>query len=146
MLLIVDWCTVVFDLFVVAQEWIYEVFLKRETNGNCWEEWKINIKNCKLLVSFSRPFNYMLFTPLYGVRNTGCPQISTKKFPQIYSPPKNYLNFFLVVIDPLKRFLHLKMLNYAPKWHKLMPEIPNVLFSCGNSIIRDQLQILANSD
>jgi hypothetical protein len=26
-----------------------------------------------------RPFNYMFFTPLYGVRNTVCPQISTKK-------------------------------------------------------------------
>jgi hypothetical protein len=27
-----------------------------------------------------RPFDYMLFTPiLYGVRNTGCPQISNKK-------------------------------------------------------------------
>jgi hypothetical protein len=39
--------------------------------------------------------------------------------------------------------LHLKMLNSAPKWHKLMPEIPNVRFSCGNSNIRDLLQILA---
>jgi hypothetical protein len=47
------------------------------------------------------------------------------------------------VIDPLKRFLHLKMLNYAPKWLKLMPEIPNVRFSCANSNIRDLLQILA---
>jgi hypothetical protein len=45
------------------------------------------------------------------------------------------------VIDPLKRFLHLKMLNSAPKWHKLMPEIPNVRFSCWNSNIRDLLQI-----
>jgi hypothetical protein len=35
------------------------------------------------------------------------------------------------------------MLNSAPKWHKLMPEIPNVWFSCGNSNIRDLLQILA---
>jgi hypothetical protein len=26
-----------------------------------------------------RPFNCMFFTPLYGVRNTGCPQISTPK-------------------------------------------------------------------
>jgi hypothetical protein len=25
-----------------------------------------------------RPFNYMFFTPLYGARNTGCPQISQK--------------------------------------------------------------------
>jgi hypothetical protein len=47
------------------------------------------------------------------------------------------------VIEPLKRFLHLKMLNSAPKWHKLMSEIPNVRFSCGNSNIRDLLQILA---
>jgi hypothetical protein len=31
----------------------------------------------------SRPFNYMFFTPLYGVRNTGCPQISTNKCPKI---------------------------------------------------------------
>jgi hypothetical protein len=47
------------------------------------------------------------------------------------------MSIFLGVIDPLKRFLHLKMLNSAPKWHKLMPEIPNVWFSCGNSNIRD---------
>jgi hypothetical protein len=39
----------------------------------------------------SRPFNYMFFTPLYGVRNTGWPQISTKKFTQIRR--KNF--FFL---------------------------------------------------
>jgi hypothetical protein len=26
----------------------------------------------------SQAFQYMFFTPLYGVRNTGCPQISTK--------------------------------------------------------------------
>jgi hypothetical protein len=36
------------------------------------------------------------------------------------------------------------MLNSAPKLHKLMPEIPYVRFSCGNSNIRDLLQILAN--
>jgi hypothetical protein len=71
-----------------------------------------------------RPLHYMFFTPLYGVRNTGCPQISTKKFPQI----SNKTFFFLDVIDPLKRFLHLKMLNSAPKLHKLMPEIPYVRF------------------
>jgi hypothetical protein len=35
------------------------------------------------------------------------------------------------------------MLTSAPKWHKLMPEIPNVRFSCGNSNMRDLLQILA---
>jgi hypothetical protein len=29
----------------------------------------------------TRPFNYMFFTPLYSVWNTGCPQISTKKIP-----------------------------------------------------------------
>jgi hypothetical protein len=40
-------------------------------------------------------------------------------------------------------FLHLKMLNSAPKLHKLMPEIPYVRFSCGNSNIRDLLQIFA---
>jgi energy-converting hydrogenase Eha subunit H len=28
-----------------------------------------------------RLFNYMFFTSLYGVRNTGCPQISPKKSP-----------------------------------------------------------------
>jgi hypothetical protein len=31
------------------------------------------------------PFNYMFFTPLYSVRNTGCPQISKQKCSQIYS-------------------------------------------------------------
>jgi hypothetical protein len=35
------------------------------------------------------------------------------------------------------------MLNSASKLHKLMPEIPNVRFACGNSNIRDLLQILA---
>jgi hypothetical protein len=35
------------------------------------------------------------------------------------------------------------MLNSAPKLHKLMPEIPYVRFSCGNSNIRNLLQILA---
>jgi hypothetical protein len=34
------------------------------------------------------------------------------------------------------------MLNSAPKLLKLMPEIPYVQFSCGNSNIRDLLQIL----
>jgi hypothetical protein len=28
-----------------------------------------------------RPFNYMVFTPLDGVRNTGCPQIRKKISP-----------------------------------------------------------------
>jgi hypothetical protein len=46
-------------------------------------------------------------------------------------------------VTALKRFLHLKILNSAPKLHKLMPEIPYVGFSCGNSNIRDLLQILA---
>jgi hypothetical protein len=43
----------------------------------------------------------------------------------------------------MKHLLHLKMLNSAPKLHKLMPEIPDVRFSCGNSNIRDLIQILA---
>jgi hypothetical protein len=30
-----------------------------------------------------------------------------------------------------------------PKWHKLMPEIPNFRFTCGNSNIRYLFQILA---
>jgi hypothetical protein len=30
-------------------------------------------------IDTDRPFNCMFFTPLYGVRNTGCPQISNKK-------------------------------------------------------------------
>jgi hypothetical protein len=89
-----------------------------------------------------RPFNYMFFTPLYGVRNTGCPQISTQKISKLEKKKKKK-NVFLDVIDPLKRFLHLKMLNCAPKLHKLMPEIPYVRFSCGNSNIGDLLQILA---
>jgi hypothetical protein len=41
-------------------------------------------------ITVSRPFNYMFFTPLYGVRNTGCPQISPKNFPKLAtkkSPP-----------------------------------------------------------
>jgi hypothetical protein len=29
------------------------------------------------------------------------------------------------------------MLNSAPKWHKLMPEIPNMWFCCGNSNISE---------
>jgi hypothetical protein len=62
------------------------------------------------------------------------PKLALKKFPQI-SNQKIFLN--------LKHFLHLKMLNSAPKLHKLMPEIPYVRFSCGNSNIRDLLQILA---
>jgi hypothetical protein len=36
------------------------------------------------------------------------------------------------------------MLNSAPKLHKLMPEIPYVRFSCGNSNIRD-LHVLQTS-
>jgi hypothetical protein len=57
-----------------------------------------------------RPLNYMFFTPLYSVRNTGCPQISKENYPKL---EENF--FFLGVIDPLKRFLHLKMINSAPK-------------------------------
>jgi hypothetical protein len=64
----------------------------------------------------SRPLNYMFFTPLYGVRNTGCPQISKKNYPKLEKKNKKFnFFFFLGVIDPLKRFLHLKMLNSAPK-------------------------------
>jgi hypothetical protein len=47
-------------------------------------------------VSSARPFNYMFFTPLYGVRNTGCPQISTSN--------KTKQIFFLDVIDHLEAF------------------------------------------
>jgi hypothetical protein len=44
-------------------------------------------EKCQFLVwglpifsSKERTQNYMFFTPLYGVRNTGCPQISNKNF------------------------------------------------------------------
>jgi hypothetical protein len=59
----------------------------------------------------------MFFTPLYGVRNTGCPQISPKNYPKFEEKKKEKkINFFVLgVIDPLMRFLHLKMLNSAPK-------------------------------
>jgi hypothetical protein len=68
----------------------------------------------------------MFFTPLYGVRNTGCPQIYSKKkmSPNLISKKRKkekkkkmyfIFIFYLGVIDPLKRFLHLKMLNSAPK-------------------------------
>jgi hypothetical protein len=60
----------------------------------------------------------MFFTPLYGVRNTGCPQISQKKYPKLEEKKRKKekkFKFCLGVIDPLKRFLHLKMLNSAPK-------------------------------
>jgi hypothetical protein len=56
-----------------------------------------------------------------------CPQISKKiNFWKIFfrGPLKKIFQKF----DPLKHFLHLKMLNSAPKWHELMPEIPNVWF------------------
>jgi hypothetical protein len=53
-------------------------------------------------VNVPRPFNDMFFTPLYGVRNTGCPQISTKKFPQISN--KKTKTIFLDVIDPPEAF------------------------------------------
>jgi hypothetical protein len=40
-----------------------------------------------------RPFNYMFFTPLYGVRNTGCPKIiAQKKCPQISNKKKKKKN------------------------------------------------------
>jgi hypothetical protein len=43
------------------------------------------------------PFDYMLSTPLYVVKNTGCPQISPKKIgggggnwpPEAFSAPQN---------------------------------------------------------
>jgi hypothetical protein len=40
-----------------------------------------------------------------------------KNYPKLEEEKKkkNLFKFFLGVIDPLKRFLHLKMLNYAPK-------------------------------
>jgi hypothetical protein len=76
-------------------------------------EWFTKLELMLVSVDFSdqyhspciRPFDYMFFTPLYGVRNTGCPQINTKK---------------IKINWPLKRFLHLKMLNSAPKWHKCL--------------------------
>jgi hypothetical protein len=37
----------------------------------------------------TRPFNYMFFTPLYGARNTGCPQISKKNYPKLEKKEKN---------------------------------------------------------
>jgi hypothetical protein len=43
----------------------------------------------------------MFFTPLYGVRNTGCPQISTQKIPKLATKKKI---FFLDVIDPPEAF------------------------------------------
>jgi hypothetical protein len=52
-----------------------------------------------------RPLNYMFFTPLYGVGIQDVPKLAKKITP----------HFFLGVIDPLKRFLHLKMVNSAPK-------------------------------
>jgi hypothetical protein len=45
----------------------------------------------------------MFFTPLYGVGIQVVPKLGKEIF------------FFLGVIDPLMRFLHLKMLNSAPK-------------------------------
>jgi hypothetical protein len=57
----------------------------------------------------------MFFTPLYGVGIQDVPKLA-KKLPQIRKKKKTiFFFFFLGVIDPLKRFLHLKMLNYAPK-------------------------------
>jgi hypothetical protein len=45
----------------------------------------------------------MFFTPLYGVRNTGCPQISKKNYPKL---EKTIIkkNIFLGVIDPPEAF------------------------------------------
>jgi hypothetical protein len=58
----------------------YYAFLHRAADSH--------FKNISLVIMMKkmdgpRPFNYMFFTPLNGVRNTGCPQISTKKCPQI---------------------------------------------------------------
>jgi hypothetical protein len=67
----------------------------------------LNSSRSKLLYSIylqvsckNKPFDYMLFTPLYGVRNTGCPQISPKNIPQ--SEEKNYffLNFKRQLTSP----------------------------------------------
>jgi hypothetical protein len=54
----------------------------------------------------ARPFNYMFFTPLYGVRNTGCPQISPKNYPKLEEKKKKIIKkiFFLGVIDPPEAF------------------------------------------
>jgi hypothetical protein len=46
-------------------------------------------------------------------------------------------------MTPLKHFLHLKMLNSAPKLHKLMPEMCDFLVEIAIANIRDLLQILA---
>jgi hypothetical protein len=53
----------------------------------------------------------MVFTPLYGVGMQDVPKLAKK----ITQKKKIFFFFFLGVIDPLKRFLHLKMLNSAPK-------------------------------
>jgi hypothetical protein len=59
----------------------------------------IKYKNTMLV----RPFNYLFFTPLYGVRNTGCPQISTQKISPNWQQ-KNKNKFFLDLIDPPETF------------------------------------------
>jgi hypothetical protein len=58
------------------------------------------MQKCEIgMYELTRPFNYMFFTPLYGVRNTGCPQISTKKFPKLERKFFFFFKFFLQVID-----------------------------------------------
>jgi hypothetical protein len=46
----------------------------------------------------------MFFTPLYGVRNTGCPQISTKKIPKLEENFFFFYFFLRVLIDPPEPF------------------------------------------
>jgi hypothetical protein len=41
------------------------------------------------------------------------------------------------VIDPLKHFLHLQMLNSVPKWHKLMPL--TLKFRLSSTMLRDTM-------
>jgi hypothetical protein len=57
----------------------------------------------------------MFFTPLYGVGIQDVPKLAKKNDPKLEEKKKKIFFFFLGVIDPLKRFLHLKMLNSAPK-------------------------------
>jgi hypothetical protein len=86
----------------------------------CSEVVREDSSNAAQRISEVRPFNCIVLTTL---------------------APQKLAQISLTIFLPLKRFLHLKMLNSAPKCHKLMPEIPNVRFSCGNSNITDLLQI-----
>jgi hypothetical protein len=43
----------------------------------------------------------MFFTPLYGVRNTGCPQISKQNYPKL---ERKKIYIFLGVINPPEAF------------------------------------------